>query len=257
MGDQHFLIDDRVIDRIIRYASLDGNDTVLEIGAGTGNLTKSLAKHVANVIAIESDHHLVEMLDDLSLPNVKVIQGDALKVEFPKFDKIVSNLPYSISSDFTFKLLKHDFKLGVLMYQHEFAKRMVATTGMENYGRLSIVTQYLAEVQIMEIIPNAALYPQAKVKSAIVRLLSNTPKLEGFDKDFFLELASAIFTQRRKQMKNVIINVAHMMNLGDVEKLINILPQEIRSKRPEKLSPEELAFLSNFIYRVHHETPPI
>ena len=257
MGDQHFLIDERVIDRIIRYASLDGNDTVLEIGAGTGNLTKSLAKHVANVLAIESDHRLVEMLNNLSLPNVKVIQGDALKVEFPKFDKIVSNLPYSISSDITFKLLKHNFKLGVLMYQHEFAKRMVATAGMKNYGRLSIVTQYFAEVQIMEIIPNATLYPQAEVKSAIVRLVPHTPQLEGFDKDFFLELASAVFTQRRKQMKNVIINAAHMMNLGDAEKLIEMLPQEMMSKRPEKLSPEELAVLSNLIYRMHHEAPPI
>lgn len=257
MGDQHFLIDEKVIDRIIRYASLEDNETVLEIGAGTGNLTKSLAKHVANVIAIESDHRLVEMLDNLSLPNVKVIQGDALKVKFPKFDKIVSNLPYSISSDITFKLLKHNFKLGILMYQHEFAKRMIATAGMENYGRLSIVTQYFAEVQIMEIVPNAALYPQVEVKSAIVRLVPHTPQLECFDKDFFLELASAIFTQRRKKMKNVIINVAHMMNFGDAEKLINILPQEMMSKRPEKLSPEELAVLSNLIYRVHHEAPPV
>ena len=257
MGDQHFLIDEKVIDRIIRYASLNGNETVLEIGAGTGNLTKSLAKHVANVIAIESDHRLVEVLDDLSLPNVKVIQGDALKVKFPKFDKIVSNLPYSISSDITIKLLKHNFKLGILMYQHEFAKRMVATVGIKNYGRLSIVTQYFAEVQIMEIVPNAALYPQADVKSAIVRLVPHTPQLEGFNKDFFLELVSAIFTQRRKQMKNVIINVAHMMNLGDAEKLINILPQEMMSKRPEKLSPEEIALLSNLIYRVHHEAPSI
>src|SRR4030042_4572973 len=99
LGDQHFLIDEKVIDRIIRYAELDGKETVLEIGAGTGNLTKNLAKNAANVIAIESDHRLVEVLDDLSLTNVKVIHGDALQVEFPRFDKVVSNLPYSISSD--------------------------------------------------------------------------------------------------------------------------------------------------------------
>jgi 16S rRNA (adenine1518-N6/adenine1519-N6)-dimethyltransferase len=257
LGDQHFLIDEKVIDRIIRYASLDGNETVLEIGAGTGNLTKILAKHAANVIAIESDNRLIEVLDDLSLPNVKVIHGDALKVEFPKFDKIVSNLPYSISSDITFKILKHDFTLGILMYQYEFAKRMIANAGMENYGRLSIVTQYFADVRILEIVPKVALYPQVDVKSAIVRLVPQTPHLELLDKDFFLELVTAIFTQRRKQMKNAIINAAHMMNLRDAEKLINILPQEMISKRPEKLSPEELALLSNLIYRVHHEAPPI
>ncbi len=255
MGDQHFLIDERVIDRIIRYAALDGKETVLEIGAGTGNLTKNLAKNVANVIAIESDHHLVGALGDLSLTNVKVIHGDALQVEFPKFDKVVSNLPYSISSDITFKLLKHDFKLGILMYQHEFAKRMMATTDTENYGRLSVVTQYFAEAQILEIVPKTAFYPQAGIKSAIVRLVPQTPHLEDFNRDFFLGFVAAIFTQRRKQMKNAIINAAHMLDLGDARKLVDKLPHDLLSKRPEKLSPEELATLSNLVYSVRHETP--
>ncbi|MDD2666033.1 MAG: 16S rRNA (adenine(1518)-N(6)/adenine(1519)-N(6))-dimethyltransferase RsmA [Methanocellales archaeon] len=252
MGDQHFLIDEKVIDRIIRYAELDGKETVLEIGAGTGNLTKNLAKNAANVIAIESDHRLVEVLDDLSLTNVKMIHGDALQVVFPKFDKVVSNLPYSISSDITFKLLKHDFTLGILMYQHEFAKRMMATTDTENYGRLSVVTQYLAETQILEIVPKTAFYPQAEVKSAIVRLV---PRTQNLDRDFFLDFVAAMFTQRRKQMKNAILNAAHMLNLGDARKLIDMLPRDLMSKRPEKLYPEELAALSNLIYGARYEYP--
>ena len=141
------------------------------------------------------------------------------------------------------------------MYQHEFAKRMIATTGMENYGRLSVVTQYFADVQILEIVPKTALYPQIGVKSALVRLAPQTPHLEVFDRDFFLDLVAAIFTQRRKQMKNAIINAAHMMNLDDAKKLIDMLPQDLMSKRPEKLSPEELAALSNLVYRVRHEAP--
>ena len=253
MKDQHFLIDERIIDRIVRYAALDDTETVLEIGAGTGNLTKSLAKHVARVIAIESDHRLVETLSDLSLSNVKVIHGDALRVEFPKFDKVVSNLPYSISSDITFKLLKHDFTLGILMYQHEFAKRMVATAGMKDYSRLSIVTQYFADVQILEIVPRTALHPQPEVGSAIVRLTPRTSSLEMLDKDFFFDFVTAIFTQQRKQMKNAIINAAHMMNLSDAKNLIDLLPQDLMCKRPEQLSPEELAALSNLVYEVRHE----
>lgn len=250
--DQHFLIDSRVIERIVNYADIHETETILEIGAGFGNLTQKLAAKAAKIVAIESDPHLVEALDGLELPNVTIVHGDALKVDFPKFDKVVSNLPYSISSEVTFKLFKHPFKLGILMYQYEFAQRMVATPGTKDYSRLSVGVQYFADVEVLEIVPRTAFRPRPEVRSAIVKIVPRPPSLDVVDKNFFFDFIAAVFTQRRKQMKNAIINAAHMLNVKDVKKALNLLPKELMYKRPEQLSPEELADLSNLIYEAEH-----
>ncbi len=251
--DQHFLIDSRVIERIIDYADIHKTDTILEIGAGFGNLTQKLASKAFKVIAIEFDPRLVEALHNLGLPNVMIIHGDALKVDFPEFDKVVSNLPYSISSEVTFKLFKHPFKLGILMYQYEFAQRMIATPGTKDYSRLSVGVQYFADVEVLEIVPRTAFRPRPEVRSAIVKIVPRPPSLDVVDKDFFFDFILAVFTQRRKQMKNAIVNAAHMLNVKDVKKAVNLLPKELMYKRPEQLSPEELANLSNLIYEARYD----
>lgn len=249
---QHFLVDSRVIERIVNYADIHETETILEIGAGFGNLTQKLAAKAAKVVAIESDPRLVEALDDMELSNVTIVHGDALKVDFPKFDKVVSNLPYSISSEITFKLFKHSFKLGILMYQYEFARRMVATPGTKGYSRLSVGTQYFADVEVLEVVPRTAFRPRPEVRSAIVKIVPRPPFLDVVDKDFFFDFVSAVFTQRRKQMKNAIINATHMFNVKDAKKVVDLLPKEMMHKRPEQLSPEELAILSNLIYEAEH-----
>ena len=125
--DQHFLIDTNILRRIVDFAAIEKSEDILEIGAGPGNLTDALARKARHVYSIELDPALVTVLEErFKNRNVTIIKGNALKVDFPKFDKVVANLPYSISSDVTFKLLKHPFKIGVLMYQREFAQRMVA-----------------------------------------------------------------------------------------------------------------------------------
>lgn len=251
--DQHFLIDPRVIGRITDYADIC-DDVVLEIGAGNGNLTKALAAKAAKVIAIESSGRLAAVISDLKLPNVDIIHGDALKVNFPEFDKVVSNLPYSISSNITFKLLRYDFQLGILMYQYEFAKRMVATHTTRDYSRLSICVQYFADVEILENVPKTAFHPRPEVKSAIVKIIPRPPTLNVLNKDFFFDFVTAVFTQRRKQMKNAIINMLQTKSRTvnglhcDAREVVNILPRNMMCKRPGELSPEELATLSNMIY---------
>ena len=131
--DQHFLVDAGYLDRIVAAAELNSEDIVLEIGAGVGNLTERLARKAKKVIAIELDPALVNVLHDRfdNVGNIEIIVGDALKIDFPEFDKVVSNLPYSISSEITFKLLRHKFKLGILMYQYEFALRMVSPAQLQ------------------------------------------------------------------------------------------------------------------------------
>ena len=120
---QHFLINGFVADREINIANISKNDTVLEIGPGKGILTTRLAEKAKKVIAIEIDKYLVNLLLKKVPENVEIILGDALKIDFhelPKVDKIVSNIPYQISSPLTFKLLNYNFRLAVLMYQKEF-----------------------------------------------------------------------------------------------------------------------------------------
>jgi 16S rRNA (adenine1518-N6/adenine1519-N6)-dimethyltransferase len=102
---QHFLIDDQIIEKIVSYADIRPTETILEIGGGTGNLTRKLAQSCYRLVVVEADRHLAREL--CSIPGIHVLHGDALRVEFPPFDKTVSNLPYQISSEVTFKLLQH------------------------------------------------------------------------------------------------------------------------------------------------------
>jgi 16S rRNA (adenine1518-N6/adenine1519-N6)-dimethyltransferase len=242
--DQHFLIDEQVLGRIIEYSHLNSSDTVLEIGAGFGNLTEKLARQAGKVIAIEVDPELASSLNRFE--NVEVIVGDAMKQDFPHFNKVISNLPYSISSPVTFKLLDYKFDMGVLMYQHEFAKRMVAAANSKDYGRLSIAVQYRANVEIIEVVPRLAFRAPPQVNSAIVRLVPRPPPYEVKDVDFFMKFITAAFSQRRKKLRNAILNNAAF--LGIPGEALEKLPPDIIDRRAETISPGELAKLSDILF---------
>jgi len=244
--DQHFLVDEHVLSRIIEYGRLNSSDTVLEIGAGYGNLTEKLAVKAGRVIAIEADAQLAASLNRWK--NVEVIIGDALKTEFPPFNKVISNLPYSISSPVTFKLLRCKFDLGILMYQHEFAKRMVALPNSKDYSRLSIAVQYYADVEILEVVPSSAFRPPPQVNSALVKLVPRPPPYKVKDEGFFMKFITAAFSQRRKKLRNAILNNSDLLGIEDIKEALKKLPGELIEKRAEVLSPEELAGLSDILY---------
>ena len=134
---QHFLVDSRVALRHVGHAAIGSSDTVLEIGPGLGILTRLLAERARHVVAIEADRRFAAYLRE-SLPDVEVIEGDALAIEWPRFDVMASNLPYQISSPLTFRLLGEPFRRAVLMYQWEFARRMIAKPATADYSRLSV-----------------------------------------------------------------------------------------------------------------------
>src|SRR5438046_4253637 len=125
---QHFLIDARVAAGQVAHAQILPWDVFLELGPGLGVLTRLLAERAKRVVAIEADRRFAEYLRR-TLPDVEVIPGDALKVDWPPFDVMASNLPYQISSPLTFRLLDHAFDRAIFMYQWEFARRMRATPG--------------------------------------------------------------------------------------------------------------------------------
>jgi len=204
-GQEH-VIDSRVLQRMVAHAQLSRRDVVLEIGAGIGNLTRLLAERAGRVIAIESDPRLVEILRDRveGSGNVEVIRGDALRVEFPSFNKVVANLPYLISSEITFRLLEHPFELAVLTYQKEFAQRLAAKPGSKEYGRLTVMAGYRASIELLEEIPPSAFFPRPKVASAVVRLTPRAKPFEVVDERMFSNVVKALFQHRRKRVRNAL-----------------------------------------------------
>ncbi len=236
---QHFLVDRRVLARIGDYASLDEEDRVLEIGPGTGNLTEVLSARAGTIFAIEVDPALASSLEG-RFPNVVVIRGDALKVPHPDYNKIVSNLPYQISSKITFRLLERPFDLAVLMYQKEFAERMVASLGTKDYGRLTLNVSLRAEVEILERVPRGAFRPMPQVESAIVRLRPREKRIPVEEK-VFDDLTRGLFSMRRKKVKR---SLAAMKVPSDV---LSRIDPDLLERRPQELSLEEVVDLAKAI----------
>ncbi|HUT80566.1 MAG TPA: 16S rRNA (adenine(1518)-N(6)/adenine(1519)-N(6))-dimethyltransferase RsmA [Candidatus Bathyarchaeia archaeon] len=169
---QNFIINEEILNKQIEYAQVSDNDIVLEIGGGTGLLTEKLASVAKRVFCIEYDSNLAKYLINKfkSKNNVTIIEGDALKIDFPEANKIVANLPYHISTPLTFKILDMNFDIAILMYQYEFARRMVAEPNSEDYSRLTANLQYQANVDILQRVSRGFFYPMPKVDSAIVKI---------------------------------------------------------------------------------------
>lgn len=241
---QNFLTDKNIIIKEVGYALPLKGKTVLEIGCGTGLLTGELAKESSRVIAIEKDNELLEECKKRlsAYTNIEYIHADALKTEFPKFDRLVSNLPYSISSKILFKILDHDFELAVVILQKEFAERLVAKPGEKNYSRLSVNATLKAEVELLDTVSGNSFYPAPKVDSRILRLRKKqTPALPGnFD-----AVLRALFQHKRKSIKNALIGSSHELGLKKPE------AKKIFSGFPEKkvitLTPEDIVELSRSI----------
>ena len=241
---QIFLKDNQVAKKEIGYADIKKNDIVLEIGSGNGIITKLLAEKAEKVIAIEIDTKLVNKLRNILPRNVIFINNDALKINFnllPKFNKIVSNLPYQISSPITFKILHYKFECAVLIYQKEFAERMVAKTNSNNYSRLSVSIYYRSICEIIEEVPRTSFDPQPKIDSCIVKLIPrDIPPFPVIDEKFFFELTNKLFTQRRKMIKNVVQKLYPYISIKKIP---------FMSNRIEELTPEEIGELSNILFK--------
>jgi len=250
--DQHFLVDDRVLDRIPSYLPDDTNTThVLEIGGGTGALTDRLLRVADRVTVVERDPPLAAFLreefrDDVEAGRLEIIEGDALEIDLPDFSASVSNLPYGISSEITFRLLPEGRPL-VLMFQREFGERMAAEPGSDAYGRLSVSAQHYADVEVVEIVPPTAFDPAPAVESAIVRLRPRAPEYAVDDEAFFFDFVKALFTQRRKTIRNGIRNTAHISGLDDPEAVIEAVEavdEDLLRARAGSLTPAQFAELT-------------
>jgi 16S rRNA (adenine1518-N6/adenine1519-N6)-dimethyltransferase len=235
---QNFLTDGATADRQIEYANISKDDRVLEVGPGFGILTERLVQASDHVTCIELDDKLADYVDKTFGEQVNLIRGDALKVEWPKFDVFVSNLPYSVSTPIIFKLLNYDFKKAVVMVQKEFADRMDAKPSTSDYSRLTVGIYYRAQCKIIETVPAGRFNPRPKVDSSIVTLTPRPTPFEVDNEKLFFKITEICFSHRRKKIgtslknANIIAKNANLPYLDD---------------RIEALTPEKIGELSNLI----------
>ena len=248
--DQHFLIDSDAVNRIAAIVEVNGR-RVLEVGPGNGALTTALLARGAFVHAVELDGHLCDELADrfseeIALGRLVVQHGDATKCTIPPFDLVVANLPYSVSSQITFRLLEIGFEAAVLMYQAELAERMVTPAGTRDCGRLSIMVQTYATVQRCFKLPPNSFSPKPKVHSMVVKIVPRPPIFPVHDRRLYADVVRALFSHRRKTVRNCLKgSVGSMLEGAWVDHAVLALPEEILKSRPEELYLEDFATIAN------------
>jgi len=240
---QNFLIDDRVAERHVAFADIEKTDRVLEVGPGLGILTRKLINASDNLTCIELDDTLADYIAETYGDGLTLIRGDAVKVEFPQFDRFVSNLPYSVSTPIIFKLLEHEFKKAVVMVQKEFADRMVADVGSSEYSRLTVNLFYRADCRILEKVPRSRFKPAPKVDSALVEIVPRPAPFTVKDEKTFFKVTEVTFNHRRKQIGTSLRSAGLIGPDADVPYL---------NERVEKLRPVEIAEIADAIYDLKH-----
>ena len=237
---QHFLKDLSIADRIVSTASLNGHDTVLEPGAGLGVLTRLLEKKAGHIIAVEKDPRLVARLRKIfsSAGSVEIIEGDVLKTVLPPFNKVVGTPPYYISSKLILFLQRSSFTTAFLVFQKEFAERLLARPGTPDYGRLSVTAQRTLRIQTLMPIRRESFEPKPKVDSVLVALEPRASS-GNVDEKVLGEMVRAIFTQRRRLLRGALFHFLKL-KLGR-EKARTVLSRlKLPDSRVYELSIKEL-----------------
>lgn len=247
---QHFVVSEELVETMIAAAELSQDDVVLEIGAGLGTLTERLAEKAGKVLAVEVDRRMAQYLEEkFKGSNVEVIRADILKIPLPPADKVVSNLPFSISTPITIKLLKEGaFRRAVLTFQKEVALRIAALPGSRDYGRLSVLVQLLTEPKLLRVFPSYAFYPQPEVDVAVVCLDRRERPLVN-DVEVLEKTARRLFSQRNRVLRKA-LKIALQLDEGSLTKVLQRIPREFAMKRVYELSPLEIAEIASVLRTV-------
>ena len=252
---QNFLIDKNIIKRIIQEGKITANETVLEIGPGTGSLTEEIIKQKPKkIILIEKDNNLSEELLLKFGNTIEIINDDILEIEENNLslDQILvfGNLPYNISTKILTKWIcnvknKFWFKKLILMFQKEVADRIVAEVNTKNYGRLSVISQWKMNIKKIIDIKPYSFYPKPKILSTLLEFTPKNNFIYINDIKNLEKITKTLFNKRRKMIKNSIFNIVNKEDLSKINFNINL------NSRPENIKPEEYYFLAKEIEKIN------
>ncbi len=201
---QNFVVNEALVQKLVELADLKKSDNVLEIGPGTGFLSRELLKHCP-VVAVEFDKILCGLLEqELNQKQLTLICNDFLKAKLPKFNKVVSLPPYSQSSLIMLKMFLLDFNLAVLVFQKEFTEKLLAQPGFDQYSAVSVLTQYAFDLEPGKIVSPACFFPRPKEESRVILLKSKKLSPAVSDREGFALFVKTIFRFRNKNLKNAL-----------------------------------------------------
>jgi 16S rRNA (adenine1518-N6/adenine1519-N6)-dimethyltransferase len=255
---QNFLSDPSTAEMIVSRARICASDTVLEIGPGLGALTFPIAKCARQVVAIEKDHQIAAILKSMiassQLSHVTIIENDILRVNLNEIADqaghplvVMGNLPYNISSQVLIQLIQNRKAVSraILMFQKELAERITSEPGVKDYGRITVMLKYCADVSTLATVKSHLFFPKPKVDSEVVEIQFKTdPPWPADDEVFLSRVIQASFGKRRKTLKNALSSSSLEITGQLAEKALEsafIVP----SRRAETLSIAEFVALSN------------
>lgn len=239
---QHFLRDENIAEKIGNTLTLEGYQSVLEIGPGMGVLTKYLIEKGIDVIAMDLDSESIDYLQkNYTQSNLKIVESDFLKCDLAEFFgteqfAITGNFPYNISTQIVFKMLEWKAQVPEFtgMFQKEVAQRICEKEGSKTYGILSVLTQAFYDVEYLFTVPPSVFIPPPKVDSGVIRLRRKKDFSIPCDEKLFFSVVKMAFQQRRKTLRNSLKS----FNISD-----KIKEDSIFGLRPEQLSPEQFISL--------------
>ena len=261
---QNFLIDDNILENIVKVSNISKSDLVIEIGPGLGNLTEYIIDKAGYMLLVEIDNKMIQILNDRfkEKDNYSLLNDDVLKINLDKkveeiekklnikFNKIkvVANLPYYITTPILFKLLQDESRIDsiTVMVQKEVAERMVARSKTKDYGILTLMVEYLSDANIEFIVPKDSFIPAPNVTSAIISLRKNK-KFKVSDEKLFFDLIHKSFAKRRKTM----INSLFLSNFNGMDKeILNEIFNQLdidKNVRAEDLEIEDYINITDII----------
>jgi 16S rRNA (adenine1518-N6/adenine1519-N6)-dimethyltransferase len=255
---QSFLIDNNITAKIVDSAGIETSETVVEIGAGPGMMTRRIADKAGRVIALEIDSRIVEVLrHELGTrPNVHIIEADVLDFDFSSVvkdedrTKVIGNIPYNISSQILFRLIeyRHVISSVTLMFQREVAERIMAPPGSREYGILSVMTVMYMIPSKVTTVPASCFYPKPRVESMVLTMdVRERPLCEACNYDIFRKVVRSAFAKRRKTLINSLKESPFIRDLDiDLASILGGLGIN-PTRRGETLTVEEFARLSRAI----------
>ena len=268
---QNFLIDDNVLQDIVRGAEIQENDVIIEIGPGLGSLTKLLLEKAKKVICIELDKKMVRILKErfLAYNNLEIINDDVLHIDLQQIIqkekeqgagsvKVVANLPYYITTPIIMKLIENKLDIDsiTVMIQKEVAERLIAIPSSKDTGAITYTIYYYCESKKIREVENTCFIPEPEVKSEVINLkIRKEPAIKVTDKKVMFNIIKSAYMQRRKTLINSLTSVGVFQNKKEGEKILKTigLREDIR---PENMKIEDFSKITDiFLQKIKERKP--